>query len=672
MPWPWRRPYYRRRRLTWRRRPRRFVHRRLWRRRKRRYRPRVRRKLRFLRLKEWQPLYIRKLKIITTIPGYMTTAKRIDHNMRLFEDNISPHYVPSLGGFSITTFSLNSLYQLFLKGRAWWTQSNDVMPLIRYTGCTITLWRSESSDYIVKYFNCYPMSVSMASYNSSQPSFMQLSKNHRIIRCKKWNNIKKPYTKIRVKPPSPMQNKWFFQKSLADTPLLMLFITSMSLDRYYLHSNAQSNTIGFKGLNTQLIQYHDFLRPGTTGYRFKPQLYLWTFQQGTTPPPTIDNIEVGNLIYLGNAQKLQPGETLNDMNKYPDAPTFDKQKTKYLSSPEYWGNPFIKAYFNPDPKSKVQLLFTTEQPVVVLRNYTENKQKLKQGTTNPFRYFVEPLFKEYRYNPFPDEGRLNEIYLVDLKEIQNTWDPPQDDSLTNNNLPLWLGLWGFSDWQKLNNVPIDTEKLIVLKTPHIWPQDKIIVPIDDDFLNGNSPFRPPNNVTPSDRLQWHPKACFQYQSVTNICSTGPATIKLPPNVSAENHITLKFHFKLGGCVQPVKNIEKPSDQPDFPLPNNKFSSTSLQSPETPFETFLYSFDWRRHFLTQKATQRISEHSSTEMPAFPSTGINLLNAAPTPTASKRTTETSEEEEEALQQLLNLLKQRQDTYKQRILQLVGNFE
>nr|UGV37040.1 MAG: ORF1 [TTV-like mini virus] len=665
MPWWWSRPTYYRRRRTWRRRlkPRRPFRRRLWRHRRRRY-PRVRRKLPFLHLKQWQPRFINRLKIIATMPLYITTSARIDHNLRLFESVIAPHNVPSLGGFSITVFTLNGLYDLFLKGRAWWTHSNNETPLIRYTGATITLYRAENSDYIVKYHNCYPMTTSLEAYNSTQPSIMQLSKNHLIMRCKKHNNIRKPYKKIHIRPPSQLTNKWFFQKDLADTPLLMIYAAAMSLDRYYIASNSQSSSIGFTGLNTDLIQHHDFLQQTTHGYRFKDGLYLWSVQQSQPPPTSLENIEVQNLIYLGNSQKLQPGTTIKDCST---TQIFLTKKQTYLSSFEYWGNPFIKTYF----QGTGILLFTTQAPATVLANFNNATDKLK--TTGPFKYFTDPLTIEYRYNPFFDTGVGNKTYLVDLHSQTPGWQPPTDEKLQNNNLPLWLSTWGFTDWQKLNNIPVDTDKLIVFQTKYITPKTDYIVPIDQDFLKGNSPFRGPNEITASDRLQWHPKTCFQYQTISNICVTGPGTIKLPPNVSAEAHMSVKFYFKLGGCAQTIKNIEKPSDQPNFPLPNTEFGTNSLQSPQTAIENFLYSFDWRRDYLTKSATERITEHQTPEISTFTSTGIDIFSPkAPEPAPQTGQTEEQKEETKTLLQLINLLRIKQLRYRQQIEQLVDHLE
>ncbi len=38
-------------------------------------------------------------------------------------------------------------------------------------------------------------------------------------------------------------------------------------------------------------------------------------------------------------------------------------------------------------------------------------------------------------------------FKANSKEEQN-WQPPDNPELTNENLPFWLLLWGFTDWQQ--------------------------------------------------------------------------------------------------------------------------------------------------------------------------------------------------------------------------------
>ncbi len=197
------------------RRPRGPFRRRWWRRRRnyrRYYGVRRKRKLPFLKLIQWQPQYIRKLRVCGTLPLYITTNARVANNLTLYKDTIAPHYVPSMGGFSITQITLQALYQQFYKGRAWWTQSTNDFPLIRYLYCNMYLYRAESSDYMITFHNCYPMKASLEAYQATQPSMMLIHPHRHIMRCKKHNYIKKPYRKIKIHPPAQLKNQWFFLK----------------------------------------------------------------------------------------------------------------------------------------------------------------------------------------------------------------------------------------------------------------------------------------------------------------------------------------------------------------------------------------------------------------------------------------------------------------------------
>lgn len=688
MPWYWKQqPYYRRRRL-WRRRFRPPFRRRLWRRRKRPYRYRVRkRKLPFLHLKEWQPRFIDRLKITGLIPLYITTSDRIANNLRLYEDEIAPHGVPSLGGFSVTVFTLRSLFQLFQKGRAWWTRSNNELPLIRYTGCTFKFFRPEASDAIVTWHNCFPMIPNIDTYNSTQPTIMQLSRYHKLLRCKKHNNIKKPYQKIKVKPPSQMTNKWFFQKELADVPLILLMSSAVSADRWYINSNAQSSTIGFTSINTEFFKYHNWATPTTSGYHPQDGVWLWTFQQSTPKPSTINDVLLKNLIFLGATNNYSMGSTIIDIPatdlQQGTQTDWQKKVAAYSKNSGYWGNIFMSPYFTKNQYLILQTGFSINSlpQHFTITNINENSKisdyNNAQGTENyKFKLCTDHFTISCRYNPYPDTGINNQIFLTSLTEVKSNWTPPTNINLRRDNLPFWIGLWGYIDYQKITKdaQTIDTLKVITLKSTFIHPPLSYYVPVDKDFLGGWSPYRPREPVTASDKLNWHPKTTTQYQSITHICQSGPGTIKLPTNISAECHAKFTFYFKLGGCAAPLKTIEDPENQPEFPVPYNILRSTSLQSPDIPFQNFLYSFDWRRDFLTKKATDRIQKYADTEKTIIEPTGLNLLNPLPAPEETTSETDTShtKKEKETYLRLLQHQQLKQLRYKHRILKLMQSLK
>lgn len=587
--------------------------------------------------------------------------------MRLYEDVVAPHYVPSLGGFSITTFSLSAFYQLFQRGRCWWTQSNNELQLIRYTGASLKLFRAESSDYIMTYHLCPQMEPTIETYNATHPIIQLLNRNHRILKCKKHNYRGKPYTRIKVKPPSEYTNQWFFQQDFANKPLLFLMCSAMSLDRFYMGSNSISTTIGFTGLNLEFFKRHDFLQTTTQGYFPQDNCYLYTYQQSTVKPQNITDIEIGNLIFLGNTNTIFSGISLKDYTSQHSRSWDNTHLNSYFTNSGNWGNIFVSSNL----KGFAPIIFSRQHPrgLITKENYPSATTKLKNTDFFPQQI---PFLVNYRYNPFPDDGIGNKIYFLGSDDYIDNYDPPRDISLQNNNLPLWLGLFGFIDFFKLKKTAdtIDTKKFIILQSKFIYPPHKHIMPLDEDFLSGKSPYRPlAGDISGSDSQNWHPKTSFQYQTCNNICISGPGTIKLPSNTSAEAHLQFKFHFKLGGCAPPSKTIDNPDNIPKSADTYNILQPNSLQSPETPLEKFLYSFDWRRGYLTQKATQRISADESTETNVFGSTGINLLNPQPTQDSSEETETEEKSEKETLQKLLQQLKQQQHRYRQRIIKLMA---
>lgn len=574
--------------------------------------------------------------------------------MTLYQDSIAPHYFPSGGGFSITTFSLASLYELFQKARCWWTTSNDDLPLIRYLGCTIDLYKSDSSDYIFSFHNCPPMKATLETYQSTQPTMLLLTKNHHTVRCKKYNPYKKPYKRLHIRPPALFKNKWYFQKEIHQTPLLMTMCSATSLDRQYLASNSISTTVGFTSLNTKYFQFHNFSQTTTTGYHPKEGLYFYSHNKNTA---STSGVTYQDLIYLGTCKDYTLGKPISTSTGTDLSSMIDN----YHESS--WGN-----IFHPDYLKNNKPVLTSTMSLTQLKSKTKTDQ-----IGSEFTLQSEPNLIECRYNPLNDRGDQNQVYLVNINDQRPGWQTPAEAEMLSENIPIWLAVWGFLDFnrRKFGSTTIDTTKCIVFHTKYMEPKDLPQVCIlDDDMLNGRSPYRPKDNITSHDRTNWRPKVAFQMQKVNEIGSSGPGTIKLPANVSCEGHIKFRFYFKLGGCAQEQKNIENPEDQPVFPTPGNLLRSTSLQNPATPMQNFLYSFDWRRDLLTQKAKERITKYGIPEISSIYPTEFSSAFIPQTSPQKSSEGESTEEEKEAetLQLLIHQQHLRQQRFKERILRLL----
>lgn len=622
-------------------------------------------------MRQWQPHSIRRLAITGLYQTFFTNPQRVGNNNTLYIDAIAPYHVPSGGSFSLSQFTLENLFDQHLRLRNWWTHSNTYFPLIRYLGCTITLYYHASIDYIFCYQNNFPMKANKLIYQSTQPSVMQLMRHRIIMPCKHYNTHKKGYKKVRIKPPPQLQNKWYFQQSISDIPLLNVLVSSCSLDRWYTNSHAKTPTIEFTTLNTEIWQLHNFKWQGTYGYQPAPNKLLFALDNGQHEQYEKEQFQ--NLIYLGNAFEYQEGQKISTAA----GTTWRIKLTEYLLSRTKWGNPFMMHYLQQD-KTVLEAATTWPQIISTLETkfpntFTVTIKQLKD--TIPFQELQQPNTLPVRYNPYGDKGTDNKVYLLHINEkSQTSWEPEDNSQLLSTNLPLWSLTWGLVDWYKRSNIiqTPETHSILVIQTTYTNSDLKYIVPLGHDFLDDRSTYFPTDaqiQRTVSDTKNWHPKLSFQLTAITEICKSGPGTPKLPDGISAEGHLKYKFKFKLGGSPPPMEQIDDPSKQQIWPLPNNFSDSTSLQSPATPFQHYLYHFDQRGDYLTKKAIKRLKTDYETKEPFSTTTGGSCFEIPPE-TTEESLSDTSEEEKEpqTLQQQLLQQQRQQLKLRHRINQLL----
>lgn len=576
--------------------------------------------------------------------------------------DISPYRFPGGGGFNIIRFNLQAFFQLHQKALNYWTQSNTTFPLIKYSGCTIKLFASNNTDYIATYHTCLPMEATLETYQSTHPTIMQLNNRHKIVRCTQNRQYRKPYTKLKIRPPSQMTKKWYFQKELSTTPLLLLMVTGMSLDRYYMSSKSISLTLGFKSLNTKIFEYHNWKAVGTQMYSPKKDIYLYALENGHH---NIAEEPVVNLIALGQTKTIGPGIPIIKTKQGQESVT--DAFTRYTTDATKWGNPFDPKYLT----DKHTVYYSNKDIHQLLLKYTTSQQFTAQTKIGEaiMQTFTEDLVIDCRYNPYSDYSD-NDVFLEPINNQQQIpWRKPTDSKLEAGPYPLWLSTWGFTNWQ-VNRLKqsAQLDYVLVIISNHILPQIQTYIPLDEDFLNGRSPFQEEGTPPfPSDRTHWQPKLRFQERTVNKIASSGPGVLKLPKETSVEAHATYKFYFKVGGCAPDPKEIKDPNTQPTWTIPGNILQQPSLQSPSYPIESFIYNFDQRRDYLTRRATERLFTISPTKTTLYDFTEQNLMHQG---TQEKTPTQIGEEETEkdTLLRLIQQQQHRQHKFRQRILQLM----
>lgn len=393
---------------------------------------------------------------------------------------------------------------------------------------------------------------------------------------------------------------------------------------------------------------------------------MWSLYQ---PQTQIHNTAIKELIYLGKSKEMDKGKPLK--NLLTTSTSADTAWTNYFSSTQNWGNIFDPLYLTQEHV----VLYSEKSPNELKQEYKKDGDKWKT-LDNPIGEHIQEtshtLLVNCRYNPYADTGG-NTVFIVPITQQEQTpLHIPQDDKYKTEPYPLWLGTWGFLDYERKRiGQTIDTDYQIVIKSPHITPSQYFYIPIDETFTSGRSPYRPPETQpTVYDQLHWHPKITMQMDTINSIAACGPGTIKLPSQTSAEAHCTYTFHFKLGSCAPPMQNIDNPEKQETFA--NNIFQTNSLQNPEYPLQYYLYNFDERRKMLTKRAAKRIKKIIDSEKSLSSTTGQSQLEI---PLQQEAETDISSEEEAEKETLLLLLRQqrlKQAKYKQRLLQLIEQLQ
>nr|UGV38528.1 MAG: ORF1 [TTV-like mini virus] len=649
-------PYYRRRRWqrfrrrNWYRnwRPRNtFRRRRRWRR-----RPRVRRKLQKLTIKEWQPKTIKKCCIKGLHCLFICTEETISRNYRMYEHSFTGEHWPSGGGFSVTKYSLDGLYEQHQLDRNWWTCTNQNLPLVRYLGCKIKLYQSWETDYIVNFNMTYPMVATKLLYLSCQPNFMMMNKHAVIVPSKLTQKLKRGYKTIKLRPPHQMSNRWFFAKDLSKVGLAMITASAASLDHFYIATDKLSNNCSFESLNPYFYKKHDFIQPGVNGYSLQQtgtiekRLFSTTVKIQPTNIATLKPTTAG-LTYLGNSKIDTPG-----------LPVLASNKTNYLDTKTNWGNPFHSdAILVPDH------LLVTNENWESLKTLISGDQPLNAKFTIPSDLPTQRI----RYAPDRDTGVGNKVYLKSVGRDTTGWEPPHNEELISEGFPIWALLFGFVSWQiklgEANN--IYRAYVLVIESKFFKPELPYYIPIDDDFLEGKSSYIPSDEQIqqiPDDKNNWYPSLKYQLKAIENIVRTGPGIPKLGGRKSVEAKCFYKFYFKFGGNPPKMDSVNNPAEQETYPVPNYQPQTYSLQDPTMPQEYYLYQFDEHQGIITKQAAKRIAMHKETQKALFSTTG--KMDAATYQAQTDSDSSEEQEDTETLKLKLRKLKRQRQHLEQQI--------
>lgn len=152
---------------------------------------------------------------------------------------------PLGGNFSVSVWSLGSLYEEYQKGRNRWSRTNLNLDLIKYFGCKIKFWRDEELDYIISYDLDTPMKTNILTHMSCHPNYLMRAKHHRVVHSRKSYRRGKPYVTVKIHPPRLMTTKWFFQRDFCPVNLFMLKATVCQFQRPWMRKGTRTACMTF-------------------------------------------------------------------------------------------------------------------------------------------------------------------------------------------------------------------------------------------------------------------------------------------------------------------------------------------------------------------------------------------------------------------------------------------
>lgn len=607
-----RRKYPRRRPWFSGRRTRRSFQRTRWRKRKWRRKFKVKKfkfpkKKKFLILKQFQPHAIRRCKVKGYKCLFQGHPDRASNNYIQYIYSYIPPDQPGGGLWSLLVFSLDSLWEDYNHLENIWTESNSGLPLIRYQGCKFTLYQSEETDYVFCYDNCWPMVDTIHKHADSAPFRMLQKKNKIIVPSKKNRTKKKPYKKVFIRPPAQMTNKWYFQKDICKTPLVMTTTTACSLNLPFANLDAKNNNLTISFLNPYIFKNSNFQHYDTSGYFAKytddtntKKLFLYASTQ--------HNITYTNLH--NNSTLIALADTKNHKN---GTPLINATETKLSES---WGNPFHSDY----TQDNMYIYISNLTPSQMFKKIKEN-QDPEDGTIKSITR-TGSIILTLRYNPANDDGSTNKIYLVN-NELGGLIQEPNNENYILSGFPLHTMLWGWTDWiRKLGTaIHFDTNYFVTIKS-EAFNEKRLpyVIPVDDTFVHNFNPYEnihqhDPPGLTEYNKQNWYPRHEFQKVTINNICLSGPACPRPPWKHYQQAICKYEFYFKFGGCPKTLEKIYNPCSQPRWPTTDNILPRYEIKNPNTNPATELYSWDWEKDYVTEGALQRIIRNTEIDPKIF---------------------------------------------------------
>nr|UHM26047.1 MAG: ORF1 [Torque teno midi virus] len=545
-----RRNYFRKYKTRNRRYYRRRKHRRPTRRRRRR-RGKVRKKLKKLTLKVWQPDTIKKCKI----KGFtVNTMGGQGRQFICYTDNRfrwTPRLAPGGGGFGVEKYTLQYLYDEHVRGNNYWTVSNKYLDLVRYTGAKFKFYRHSHVDFVVAYTRMYPMLLEKYTYAYTHPYILLKMRHRKIIPSMLTRPKGKPYVTMKIKPPKQLSTKWFFQETFKDTGLLQLHSAACDLRYSHIGCCNANQLITFKHLNRGF--YHNAGWGNAT-----------TATQGYKP-------------YIG-AQKITKVE-IN--NKQYDVTIVDSSWQASIARQTGW---FQTLVLQAD-----KIIQPEEQEIPISTSRYNPTVDTGEGNKVWWVSVVNSSFLP----PATDK----ELIAAELPLWQ-----------------IMYGYSDYIRKIKKDSTYLKTYYL-VFQSKFIWPaatKDYFYIPVDETFVQGRAAYG--TDIDMYQDQHWYPSYDHQQEVINSFVLAGPYIPKLDSMKLStwELKSNYQFFFKWGGAELPEPEITNPKDQATYDIPSDLQQAVQVADPsKQSARKNLHLWDFRRGLITKGALKRICQDTETD-------------------------------------------------------------
>lgn len=521
-------------------------------------------------------------------------------------------------------FTLSTLYDEYQKHRNTWSKSNVDLELVRYLGCSFRLYREKDCDFIFRYNRKFPFTDSQLTGPSLHPGILMTQRKKRIVKSYSTKPRGRASIRVKMKPPTLFQDRWYFQSDLCKTPLISIAATACNL-RFPFGSPQTDNTCIYfqvlsKRFNTMLSISPDYPKNNWTTFINYLKTNIET-NYDSKKKGTLDNYNdrerLGVVFNTFMTEEHIFDPSYKDKKNTNDTTTVTSNKYNNYSS--LWGDYIYKKEIVEAFKSNAQNYFNARKGTVVTSNEYLNH---KTGLFSPIFLSIKRLspdfpgfYQEVIYNPANDKGIGNKVWMDWCTKNDSTWRDT-NSKLPVVDIPLWAALQGYSDYctKYYNDPGLIKEARVTIICPYTQPPltdrdntDMGFVPYDYNFGNGLMPDG--QGYIPIDyRFRWYPCMFHQQNWMNDMVGCGPFAYQ-----GDQKKVVLtckyKFHFLFGGNPISQQTLKDPCKQPTFQIPGSGGVPPRLQieNPKRLSEGFYFrAWDIRRGLFGKHAIKRVQE------------------------------------------------------------------